>query len=199
VRIVPSKESLMLKQRFVAVTVAMVLAMSAIATSEVAAQGNGSGTSLAVPIVGSGDGTTFAGTFNIQRFVRSRNQILASGTLIGVLTDTATGTTQTVIRQLRLPLDTTGGGGVSTDAISIAAVCSVLHLNLGPLDLNLLGLLVHLDPVVLNIDAESGAGNLVGNLLCAVAGLLDGGLPAGIPGLLAAVTNLLNQILGILG
>ena len=53
-----------------------------------------------------------------------------------------------------------------------AARC--LHLELGPLDLDLLGLVVHLDPVHLDITAVPGAGNLLGNLLCAVAGLLDG-------------------------
>ena len=46
---------------------------------------------------------------------------------------------------------------------------------LGPLDLNLLGLEIHLQRVVLDIVAVAGAGNLLGNLLCAVAGLLDGG------------------------
>ena len=50
----------------------------------------------------------------------------------------------------------------------------MLNLVLGPLDLNLLGLEVHLDKVVLDIIAVTGAGNLLGNLLCAVAGLLDG-------------------------
>ncbi len=66
---------------------------------------------------------------------------------------------------------------------------------LGPLDLDLLGLQVHLDRVVLNIVAQSGAGNLLGNLLCAVAGLLDGGLD----GVLGRLVNLLNRILGRLG
>ena len=61
---------------------------------------------------------------------------------------------------------------------------------LGPLDLDLLGLEVHLDQVVLDIVAQSGAGNLLGNLLCAVAGLLDGN---GINGL----ANLLNRLLGL--
>jgi hypothetical protein len=51
----------------------------------------------------------------------------------------------------------------------------ILNLVFGPLDLNLLGLQVHLDRVVLNITAQPGAGNLLGNLLCAVAGLLNGG------------------------
>lgn len=54
------------------------------------------------------------------------------------------------------------------------AVCPILHLELGPLDLNLLGLRVQLNQVVLDVTAVPGAGNLLGNLLCAVAGLLDG-------------------------
>ncbi len=69
--------------------------------------------------------------------------------------------------------------------------CRILHLELGPLDLNLLGLRIQLNRVVLDITAERGPGNLLGNLLCAVAGLLDGSPTAG----LAA---LLNRILGIL-
>jgi len=73
-----------------------------------------------------------------------------------------------------------------------AASCDILNLVLGPLDLNLLGLEVHLNQVVLDIVATSGAGNLLGNLLCSVAGLLDGGA------LLGQISGLLNQILGIL-
>jgi hypothetical protein len=60
------------------------------------------------------------------------------------------------------------------------------------LHLDLLGLVVDLNQVVLNITAEQGPGNLLGNLLCAVAGLLDGGLN------LNGIANLLNQILSIL-
>jgi len=75
------------------------------------------------------------------------------------------------------------------------ATCEILDLELGPLDLDLLGLVVHLDRVNLEITAEQGPGNLLGNLLCAIAGLLDGG--AG--GALNGIARLLNQILGILG
>ena len=74
-----------------------------------------------------------------------------------------------------------------------SGTCEVLHLELGPLDLNLLGLVVHLDRVVLDITAESGPGNLLGNLLCAVAGLLDKGGP------LQGITGLLNNIFRSLG
>jgi hypothetical protein len=69
------------------------------------------------------------------------------------------------------------------------STCLILHLDLGPLSLNLLGLHVDLSEVVLDITGETGAGNLLGNLLCAVAGLLDN--PGGL-------SKLLNQILGIL-
>ena len=48
------------------------------------------------------------------------------------------------------------------------------------------------DRVVLNITAEAGPGNLLGNLLCAVAGLLDRG------GSLGIIRNLLNAILDVL-
>ena len=69
------------------------------------------------------------------------------------------------------------------------------RLVLGPIDLNLLGLEINLQRVVLDIVAVPGAANLLGNLLCAVAGLLDGGPLAG---LLGQLQSLLNQILGLL-
>ena len=53
-------------------------------------------------------------------------------------------------------------------------------------------------PGHLNITAESGPGNLLGNLLCAVAGLLDG-IDLTIPGNLAEVVALLNAIIALFG
>ena len=59
-----------------------------------------------------------------------------------------------------------------------ATGCPILNLTLGPVQLNLLGLAVNLDncsggPVTVNLSAVSGSGNLLGNLLCSLAGLLD--------------------------
>ena len=69
---------------------------------------------------------------------------------------------------------------------------------LGPLDLNVLGLTVEPRTASCSTSSRSsGAGNLLGNLLCAVAGLLDGGGLLG--NLLGQITDLLNQILGRLG
>src|SRR5215213_6348796 len=79
----------------------------------------------------------------------------------------------------------------TTNLLGASGSCTILHLELGPLDLNLLGLMVHLDRVVLDITAQSGSGNLLGNLLCAVAHLLDDG-PFNT--ILADLTDLLNQI-----
>jgi len=79
--------------------------------------------------------------------------------------------------------------------LSDPPACSILNLTLGPLDLNLLGLVVHLDTVHLTIDAQPGSGNLLGNLLCAVVHLLD---QTPTTALLNTITNLLNQILAAL-
>ena len=65
-----------------------------------------------------------------------------------------------------------------------------MRLVLGPLDLNLLGLRIQLSRVVLNITAEPGPGNLLGNLLCAITGLLDRTPLRAVP-----AANRLNQAL----
>jgi hypothetical protein len=64
------------------------------------------------------------------------------------------------------------------DIIGQHGTCAILHLELGPLQLDLLGLRVELDnchngPVTVDITGQTGPGNLLGNLLC---GLLDDGL-----------------------
>lgn len=77
-------------------------------------------------------------------------------------------------------------------AQSPSPTCQVLNLILGPLNLNLLGLVVTLNQVHLTITAVPGAGNLLGNLLCSLVGLLNGG------GSLSAISALLNSILALL-
>jgi hypothetical protein len=72
------------------------------------------------------------------------------------------------------------------------ASCDVVNLVLGPLHLDILGLVVDLNQVVLDVVAQTGAGNLLGNLLCAVLSLLDG------VAIFPAITQLLEQINSIL-
>jgi hypothetical protein len=57
------------------------------------------------------------------------------------------------------------GSGSATSPQTPMKICTVLDLTLGPLDLNLLGLMVHLDTVHLVITADS-EGGLLGGLLC---------------------------------
>jgi hypothetical protein len=79
------------------------------------------------------------------------------------------------------------------DVTQQQGVCEVLDLTLGPLDLNLLGLMVHLDEVHLLITADP-EGGLLGQLLCSLAGGFGTGNTAA-----GALARLLNQILGLLG
>jgi hypothetical protein len=73
--------------------------------------------------------------------------------------------------------------------------CRILTLDLGPLNVDLLGLVIDLAPISLDVTAVPGAGNLLGNLLCAVAGLFDG--PGGALGGVAALLNRLLTRLGL--
>ena len=172
----------MTRKRFVsAVAVLALLSSVLVAPAAYARQASTTPTrgTTSVPITGSGQNAAFNGTYTIQRFAVRTGQLVAVGTLTGTVTNTTTGVTQAVSQSLALPVSATGS-------------CDILHLTLGPLDLNLLGLQVHLNQVVLDITAQSGPGNLLGNLLCAVAGLLDTNAS------LASIAQLLNQILAAL-
>jgi hypothetical protein len=84
---------------------------------------------------------------------------------------------------------------------SLVGHCDILNLALGPIDLDLLGLVVHLDdcaggPVTVDIFAVPGPGNLLGNLLCDLLGLLDGGI-GGAP-LIALLNQILDEILALI-
>lgn len=125
------------------------------------------------------NGDTFAGTDTITHFTSQGSQLLANGMLSGVLKDASGNTVGTVTNQT-----------VATPVTSAKGSCSLLTLALGATNLNMLGLNVSLDPVNLAITATQGTGSLLGNLLCSVTGLLDGGSSPG------GLSELLNQILG---
>lgn len=124
------------------------------------------------------DGAAFTGALSNLRVERLSGGALQ---LVGIITGPgplAGGTAFTA------PIN-----AVETDA----PVCEVLSLDLGPLHLDVLGLVIDLNEVQLDITAVPGAGNLLGNLVCAVAGLLDGNSPAG------GLAGLLNRLLRGLG
>jgi hypothetical protein len=127
--------------------------------------------------------------------------VFALGTISGIAKDPAAKVLASGLQVVAVPFSTSGRAGTAAAAapgLAPAAVCPILNLVLGPLHLDLLGLVVDLNRVVLNLTAVSGPGNLLGNLLCAVAGLLD--QPGPLANLLNQILDLVNQILGgILG
>ena len=145
-------------------------------SGSVAAPVTGTGTSAATGAVG-----TFAGTATITRFINQNGVLTAVGTVSGTLTDAAGNT-----------IGTLTNAPFQAPVTSASGTCQILTLHIGAIHLDLLGLVVDLAPVDLNITAQSGSGNLLGNLLCAVAHLLDSNASTG------ALANLLNHILSAL-
>jgi hypothetical protein len=135
---------------------------------------------VTVPVAGTtSKGGKFTGTFNIKQFSVVNNQIVATGTLTGTIQNGVGSVIGSLLKT------------ISQIVTFHGATCDILHLELGPLDLDLLGLVVHLDKIVLDIDADP-TGGLLGSLLCAIANLLNTNGP------LADIANLLNQILALL-
>jgi hypothetical protein len=83
----------------------------------------------------------------------------------------------------------TADGVFDMQGLQAAPSCAILSLVLGPLHLDVLGLVIDLNRVVLNIVGQTGAGNLLGNLLCALTGILDGGV------LLARFLSVVDELL----
>jgi opacity protein-like surface antigen len=144
-----------------------------------------------IPITGTANnGKAFTGHFNVSQFVTRNGKAYALGTLTGKLG-------YRTINRSNVAIPVSMGCGTSTGLTAhAAATCQILNLVLGPLHLNLLGLHVDLNQVILNVTGVTGTGQLLGNLLCGVANLLNPGLPAG---QLAGLLNIVQQILSLPG
>jgi hypothetical protein len=146
------------------------------------------------------DGRTVTGSFAPRKFQVVNKKLVAKGVLSGKISGGGKAS-RTFHRSVSMPVtdvqavgSPAGGGGRFAPSAVPAVSCDVLNLVLGPLHLNVLGLVIDLNEVHLDITAVP-AGGLLGQLLCGVANLLSGG-PLG--GLLGQLSDLLNQILGVL-
>jgi hypothetical protein len=92
----------------------------------------------------------------------------------------------------------------NSNGVNGVAACPILNLTLGPIHLDLLGLVVDTSPICLTVTAFQGGG-LLGDLLCSIANLLDtlpldqilGALNSTQLGTLTnGLTNLFNGALG---
>lgn len=152
-----------------------------------------------VPVTGTAQGDrAVTGTFTPKKFKVKHGQLVARGMLTGHIEGKKQQFHRMVTMQVKDAQTAAAPSGGRMAGMAVGSACDILNLDLGPLDLNLLGLQVHLDEVVLDITAQSGAGQLLGNLLCDVAHLLDNNGPLGglLGNVLTQLSNLLNQILG---
>jgi hypothetical protein len=172
-----------MKLRLGVLAALLVTASALVVAPTVSAAQPSTGTTT-VPVTGTftnaaGLGTV-TGALDVTQIAVQNGQLVAIGTLTATLTDALGTVLGTTTQAVTVPVAATGS-------------CSILDLTLGPLHLGLLGLVVDLNAVHLQITAQSGPGNLLGNLLCAVSHLLDGNAAGN------AIANLLNAILGLLG
>jgi len=138
------------------------------------------------------DGKPFAGKYTIDRFVASGGKLYSVGTLTGKL-----GSKKVTKDNVRLPATVTGGatGAKAAQVLPpIPTACAILNLDLGPINLNLLGLVVRTNEINLRIDAVPGAGNLLGNLLCGITNILNPGSTS-----VSQLSAILNALLALLG
>jgi len=174
---------------------------------------------LVLPITGVGTGgVTFTGTVAVQRFVQRNGQVFAIGAVSGSLSGPSgpigtsiylpaaflvhvgSGLTAQAERGLIHPasFSPTSYGGARV-ILAQASTCGVLHLELGAVNLNLLGVVVTTMPVTIDVNGDT-AGPL-GNLVCAILATLNNvvGLVNLLNSLLGLVTGLLGGLTGGLG
>jgi hypothetical protein len=145
---------------------------------------------IGIPIHASDNDQHFRGTLTVLQFEQQGQGIVAVSRLRGVVSKPNGKGNQRISRQVRVPVGLPGVAGLSAQA-----TCNILDLTLGPIDLTLLGLHLHVNQIHITLTAQSGPGNLLGNLLCSIADLLNGG---NVLGQLGQLVNLLNQLLGVL-
>ena len=142
-----------------------------------AVHGGGLALPITVPLQGGG---VFQGTLNITTLaLNSAGQLVASGTLVG----------QTIIRGVVTQVNETFTNVLLGLLAHPSGQCRILFLDVGPIFLDVLGLQVRTSRITVDITAVAGPGNLLGNLLCQLAHLLDQN-----PLNLTLIQNLLNQI-----
>lgn len=185
------------KQYLVGLTLSVGIALSLFAPTTASAEHK---PLKNIHVTGMAGPNTFIGKLSITELTAGPSGLLASGEVSGKID-------RRKVRQafydVPLTLSTVGNqpsASLVSGALALSPdeplVCDLLFLDLGPLSLDLLGLDLDLAEVILDLDAVRGPGNLVGNLLCAVTGLLDV-LDLGVllQGILEAVLDALNDLL----
>jgi hypothetical protein len=171
----------------------LLLATAAAADRSDKEEHGGRQAQLYLPIAGSvTGGGTFAGTLSVQRFEGRDGRVVA----IGMVSGSVSGAGTALVGPLALPVEV--GPGSQRAAASPAAAgpqqaaqtCQLLHLALGAVNLDVLGLQVTTQPISIDVSADSTGTNVLGNLICTILATLNN---------VVGLVNLLNQLLGLLG
>jgi hypothetical protein len=154
--------------------------------------------SKVVPVTGT---KGFKGTYTIERFVRRGGKLYSVGTVKGKVRGK-----RVTKKNVRMPASVANASGTAARAsqqppplplppLPAGNACAILALDLGPINLPVLGLVVRTNQIQLRIDAVQGPGNLLGNLLCGITGILNPGAIANTP--LGQLAQILNALLAL--
>ena len=171
----------------------LLLATAALADRSDKQEKDGSA-ALQLPIAGSATtGGAFAGTLSIQRFEARGDQVVAIGIVRGAVAGVGTG----LVGEVVLPVQVgPGSQGIAAPnglvAQQQAATCQALHLDIGAVNLNLLGLVVATQPIAIDLSGDSSAP--LGNLVCTTLQTLNN-----VVGLVGLLNQLLSTVTGLVG
>src|SRR4051794_32224887 len=135
------------------------------------------------------NGKKFKGTYTIKRFTHRGSKLYAVGTLKGRLKGR-----RVTKNNVRVPASLARPAQAAQIPPTPNA-CQILNLTLQPIDLNLLGLRLRTSRIDLRLEGVPGAGNLLGNLLCGITGILDP--QAATPATPTLLTQVLNALLAL--
>ena len=139
-----------------------------------AAQGTSTKLAKTVKMTGKAkNGKKFTGTYTIQRFATKGGKVYAVGKVKGRLKGKSV-TKRNVFAPVSIARQGAQASQVPPAPIPPSPnACQILRLDVGPIFLDLLGLRVRTLPINALIEGVRGPGNLLGNLLCAITGILD--------------------------
>jgi hypothetical protein len=152
---------------------------------------------LQLAIVGhAAGGGTFAGTLSIQKFAVRDDQLVAIGMVSGTLTGPMGFTMGTTLTgPLALPV-TVGPRPAPTpisivrrEAVIQQQLCDLVHIEVQPITIDVLGLQVTTLPLGLDLIADATGTNVLGHLVCTILETV---------GNVLGLVDLLNALLGLL-
>jgi hypothetical protein len=146
---------------------------------------------LTLPVTGTlTGGGTFSGTFTLQRFAVRNSRPVAVGILRGSGVAAAGAPLGTVfVAPVEFPVAVSGHAPEPGEP-AVQQVCELLNLDLGPINLDVLGLQLTTLPIDIDLIASGEGTDVLGQLICVILETV---------GNVIGLVNLLNQLLGLLG